>query len=137
MSRKVSGYSVKSLRDKLGIKSGYSAVLINTPFSYLKDFGDLSDVEVYVTPKKDHDFIHLFVKEKEQLKELLPSLQKALKSTGMIWVSWPKKSSKVQSDISEDTIREICLPLGLVDIKVAAVDEIWSGLKLVIRTSLR
>ena len=78
------------------------------------------------------DFIHFFTKEEETFLEILPKLKAQLKSNGMIWVSWPKKASKVKTDITEDTIRNYALEIGLVDIKVCAVDEIWSGLKLVI-----
>jgi hypothetical protein len=132
-----SGYSKRSLRNKLGIKSGHSVVLMNTPLSYIIEIGDLSDVELYPTPKKDHDFIHIFVKEKSALNEYLHALMRVIKPTGTIWVSWPKKSSKTSTDITEDTIREVALPLGLVDVKVASVDETWSALKLVIRKENR
>lgn len=133
----MTGYSAKSLRDKLGIKSGFSVVLINTPLYYIHDIGELDDVMLYPTPKSNHDFIHLFVKERKELEKFLPQLQKSLKPAGSIWVSWPKKASKVPTDITEDTIREVCLPKGLVDVKVAAIDETWSGLKLVIRKENR
>lgn len=133
----MSGYSKKSLRDKLGIKSGYSVVLMNTPLSYIVEIGDLSDVELYPTPKKDHDFVHIFVKEKDELKEYLHALLRAIKPTGIIWVSWPKGSSGVKTDVNENLIREIALPLGLVDVKVAAIDGVWSGLKLVVRIENR
>lgn len=133
----MTGYSKKSLRDKLGIKPGFSVVLMNTPLSYIMEIGDLSDVKLYPTVKKDHDFIHVFLKSKEDLLQFLPSLLAGIKPTGMIWVSWPKKASSVPTDITEDTIREVALPLGLVDVKVAAIDEVWSGLKLVIRVKDR
>ncbi|HEX8257570.1 MAG TPA: DUF3052 family protein [Allosphingosinicella sp.] len=83
------------------------------------------------------DFAHLFTKSRAHLEEQLVRLRSALAPAGMIWVSWPKKASNVATDITEDTIREVALPLGLVDVKVCAVDETWSGLKLVIRRSLR
>ena len=82
-------------------------------------------------------FVHLFVSSKSALQAKLRSFRDAIESDGVIWVSWPKKSSGVTSDITEDVVREVALPLGLVDIKVCAVDEVWSGLKLMIRKELR
>lgn len=82
-------------------------------------------------------FVHLFTDSKSALKTKLQRLRKIVASDGVIWVSWPKKSSGVETDVSEDVVREIALPMGLVDIKVCAVDEIWSGLKLMIRKELR
>lgn len=140
----MAGYSGKSLRDKLGIKPGYSVVLINTPLSYITEIGDLSDVEVYATPKKDHDVIHVFVRQKAELERFLPDFLNKLKRNGMIWVSWPRSTRSARSgqapvvtDMNENIIREVCLPLGLVDVKVAAIDETWSGLKLMIRRENR
>ncbi len=133
----MSGYSEKSLREKLGLKSGHSAVFLYAPLSYIVSLGEIDDVEVFPTLKSGHDFVHIFVKQKERLSEELPQIMKAIKSTGSIWISWPKKASKIATNITEDTIREVCLPLGLVDIKVAAIDEIWSGLKLVVRVENR
>jgi hypothetical protein len=83
--------------------------------------------------KSDMEFVHLFATSASQLKSKLESVRKRIVPGGMIWVSWPKKSSGVSSDITEDTIRDLALPIGLVDVKVCAVDEVWSGLKLVIR----
>jgi len=87
--------------------------------------------------KDKNDFIHYFVKNAAELNKQLPVLKKNLVHNGMIWVSWPKRSSKVATDITEDTIRDIALKIGLVDIKVCAVDEVWSGLKLVIPLNKR
>ena len=83
------------------------------------------------------DIVHIFTTRREELRQFLAKCRGKLKSTGMIWVSWPKKAAKVQTDITEDTIREVALPMGFVDIKVCAVDEVWSGLKLVVRKELR
>jgi Protein of unknown function (DUF3052) len=83
------------------------------------------------------DIVHIFSAKKEELSQALHTCLKRMRPDGMIWVSWPKKSSKVPTDITEDTIREVALPLGLVDIKVCAVDDVWSGLKLVIRKENR
>ena len=133
----MSGYSKKSLRDKLGITRGYSVVFLYAPFSFIISLGEIDDIQIFPVLKNNHDFVHLFVKQKERLIEELPEIMKSIKPSGCIWVSWPKKSSKVITDITENTIREICLPLGLVDVKVAAIDETWSGLKLVVRVENR
>ena len=133
----MSGYSEKSLRDKLGLKSGSSAVFLYAPFSYIESLGEIDDIEIYPILRQNHDFIHLFVKDKKAFKEILPQIKKAMKENGSIWVSWPKKTSKVETDMTEDVIREVGFSVGLVDIKVAAVDETWSALKLVIRKENR
>lgn len=86
---------------------------------------------------KDTDIVHVFNDKKSALKADLVALRKSIRSDAVVWVSWPKKAAKVPTDITEDTIRELALPLGFVDIKVCAVNEIWSGLKLVIRKELR
>lgn len=133
----MSGYSEKSLRDKLGLKSGSSAVFLYAPLSYIESLGEIDDIEIYPILRQNHDFIHLFVKDKKAFKEILPQIKKAMKENGSIWVSWPKKTSKVETDMTEDVIREVGFSVGLVDIKVAAVDETWSALKLVIRKENR
>lgn len=133
----VTGYSKKTLREKLGLKSGASAVILYAPLSYIEELGDIDDVMIFTVAKKGHDFIHYFVKDKNELVVTLPKLLATIRETGMIWVSWPKKSSGVSTNINEQTIRDIALPIGLVDIKVAAIDETWSGLKLVIRKKHR
>lgn len=131
------GYSEKSLRDKLGLKHGSSAVFLYALVSYIEALGELDDIEIYPTVRQDHDFVHLFVKDKKVFEELLPQVKNAIKDNGSIWISWPKKTSKVETDMTENTIRDICLPMGLVDVKVAAIDDMWSGLKLVIRKEHR
>lgn len=127
------GYSGTPLAKKLGIKPGFQIGLINPPGNYFDLFTDLPpDITIIndVTIKKD--LIHFFTKSEKAFTAMLPDLKNQVKSNGMIWVSWPKKASKVVTDITEDTIRNYALSIGLVDIKVCAVDEIWSGLKLVI-----
>jgi hypothetical protein len=125
------GYSGKSLIDKLGWKDGSKAIVIAPPDTY----GDLTD-KAAITPKKStpasgsFDFIHLFAKDMASLARDLPKLEPRLATGGMIWVSWPKKTSKLFRDLTEDGVRKVCLPLGLVDVKVCAVDADWSGLKL-------
>jgi hypothetical protein len=127
------GYSGTPLAKKLGIKEGFNIKLVNPPNYYFDLFTDLP---VNLNLKEDHatkkDFIHFFTKQEEEFTAILPHLKKRLVFNGMIWVSWPKKASKVITDITEDTIRNYALKIGLVDIKVCAVDEVWSGLKLVI-----
>jgi len=83
------------------------------------------------------DAVHLFLRKRADLEDSLKRFRTSMSQNGQIWVSWPKKASKVETEITEDTIREVCLPMGLVDVKVCAIDAIWSGLKLVIRKELR
>ena len=127
------GYSGTPLAKKLGIKAGFSLMLINQPAYYFDLFTDLPGGLIFDddgnAPK---DFIHFFSKQADEYVEKLPSLKNKIKPNGIIWVSWPKKSSKVLTDITENLIRDYAIKIGLVDIKVCAVDEIWSGLKLVI-----
>lgn len=126
-----SGYSGTPLAKKLGIKEGFKISLFNQPEYYFNLFTDFpSDVKVINKPKVD--IVHYFVKEEKQLLKDINKLKNQVEQKGMIWISWPKKSSKVETDITEDVIRNIALKNGLVDIKVCAVDETWSGLKLVI-----
>jgi len=126
------GYSGTSLGKKLGIKEGYKIALYNQPEYYFKLFTDLPDDIKVVNNKSKVDFLHYFVKEEKKLQKDIRQLKNQIEQNGMIWISWPKKVSKVETDITEDVVRNIALKNGLVDIKVCAVDEIWSGLKLVI-----
>ena len=127
------GYSGTPLAKKLGIKGDFHVDLINAPEYYLYLFTDLP-ANLYFENDKDSkvDLIHFFTKSREEYKSILPQLKTRIKPNGSIWVSWPKKASKVPTDITEDIIRNFALQIGLVDIKVCAIDEIWSGLKLVI-----
>jgi hypothetical protein len=128
-----SGYSGTPLAKKLGIKPGFKLMLINEPAHYLDLFTDMPmDVQVINDESDKKDLVHFFTKQRQELIDLLPQLKAQIKSNGIIWVSWPKKASKVITDITEDTIRNYAISIGLVDIKVCAVDEVWSGLKLVI-----
>jgi len=128
----VSGYSGTPLAKKLGIKTGFNVMLINPPDYYFDLFTDLPDRIIINPDNVQKDLIHFFVKQKEEFFSKLPLLKEQIKPNGLIWVSWPKKSSRVVTEITEDTIRNYALKIGLVDVKVCAVDEIWSGLKLVI-----
>lgn len=115
-----------------------TAVRLNASEDYLTLLGDdAPDLLWSETLNGSCDFVHLFAKSENELVALLPDCMASIKPDGMIWISWPKKASKVPTDIVEDTIRTICLPMGLVDVKICAVDEVWSGLKLVIRKELR
>lgn len=124
------GYSGTSLAKKLGIKPGFNIEIINAPEHYYELFTDMP--ETISQSKSKKDFIHFFTKERKELEQNIPKLKKNIVPNGIIWISWPKRSSKVQTDVTEDIIRNIALKNGLVDIKVCAVDETWSGLKLVI-----
>jgi len=134
----VAGYSGTPLAKKLGIRSGCRIHVANAPGNYLKLVAPLpKGVRVVPRVSGDTDIVHLFSTSRSELAGKLRASLARLKQDGAIWVSWPKKSSKVPTDISENTVREVALPLGLVDIKVCAVDEVWSGLKLVIRKKNR
>jgi len=129
-----SGYSGTPLAKKLGIKAGFNIALINAPEYYLDLFTDLpGDLRITKQINNGHDLIHFFVKDKVTYFQYLPHLKDQIKQNGMVWVSWPKKASKIITDITEDIIRNEALQNGLVDVKVCAIDEVWSGLKLVIR----
>jgi hypothetical protein len=132
------GYSATPLVKKLGFKAGDRVRVKNAPQNYAELIAPLPDsVMVSANLRRNIDIDHLFVTSQKMLAAQLPLSLKAIRQQGMIWVSWPKKASGVKTDMSEDVIRDIALPLGLVDIKVCAVDEVWSGLKLVIRKQLR
>lgn len=132
------GYSGTPLPKKLGIKPGLKIVLLNAPEDYLLILGEIpEDVQFLMSPSAKADMVHLFVTTAEELDVQLKKLRKKLKDDAFIWVSWPKRASKIPTTVTEDTIRNLALPLGFVDIKVCAVNEVWSGLKLVIRKELR
>ena len=138
------GYSGTPLAKKLGLKDGQRVLWISLPPS-LNDlrtsamFVEIAQAgwETFTEGDAGYDVIHGFVTEKSVLASNVVTLKDEIDRDGAIWISWPKKASKVVTDITEDTIREVALPVGLVDVKVCAVDEIWSGLKLVIRKELR
>jgi len=138
MNPGTAGYSGTPLAKKLGINEGSRLFLSGAPKNYLQLVAPLPK-GVKVVPRIDAktDIVHVFSTERARLKAALQDSLAKLKKDGSIWVSWPKKSSKVPTDITEDTIREVALPMGLVDIKVCAVDEVWSGLKLVLRKNNR
>ena len=131
----MAGYSGTPLWKKLGYKTGISAYIDGGPNNYISLLALPADVVVTWLPraKSNMEFVHLFATSASELKRKLKFYRKRIVPAGVIWVSWPKKSSGVKSDITEDTIRDVALPMGLVDVKVCAVDEMWSGLKVMIR----
>ncbi len=136
--RRLAGYSGTPLAKKLGVSEGGRLLVEGAPAGYEKLLNPLPpNVKFVKEMGPDTDIIHLFVTKRAELAKRLSVLLSALRSDGVIWVSWPKKAAKIATDITENVIREVALPLGLVDIKVCAVDETWSGLKLVIRRVLR
>ena len=132
------GYSGRPLSAKLGLKPGMTCWRHEMPpeVAGLLDSQE-PDLLFQTSPSPGLDFAHVFTREREEISALLERLRGLLAPDGMIWVSWPKKASKVPTTVTEDVVRDICLPRGLVDVKVCAVDTVWSGLKLVIRKELR
>ncbi len=130
------GYSGTPLATKLGIRAESVVLPAGAPDDYLELIGE-TGATIATRLSKSVSLVHLFTKKKSELAKALKTYRARLAPDAVVWVSWPKKSSKVQTDITEDTIREVALPLGWVDIKVCAVTEVWSGLKLVVRKSLR
>lgn len=132
------GYSGTPLAKKLGIKEGMTVVTVNAPDNYLALLDPLPDgVSVADKPQSSADILHIFTNTQDGLFRGLADAKGLIKQNGSIWVSWYKKAAKLPTEITEDTVREAAFPLGLVDVKVCAVDEKWSGLKLVIRRENR
>ncbi len=128
------GYSGKSLIRKLGLKDGDKAIVVGPPANYAKLTDGAAIGQRTAAPAAGaFDFIHVFASDAATLTRKLMKLEPRLAEGGMLWVSWPKKTSKLFVDLTEDGIRKICLPMGLVDVKVCAVDNDWSGLKLMRR----
>ncbi len=130
---KTAGYSGTPLAKKLGIKEDFLVKLINIPDYYFDLFSDFpKEVRIASKEKSNINFIHYFSTTKAVLTKDISTLKKQIAPDGMIWISWYKKSAKIPTDITEDIIRDLTLKNGLVDIKVCAIDDVWSGLKLVI-----
>lgn len=130
----MAGYSRTPLIKKLGIKEGLKVAILNPPANYGETLGELpAGISVTKTLADPLDFIHYFTTSRETLAAEFPLLKQTLTPAGMLWISWPKRSAKVPTDLTEDIIRAIGLENGLVDVKVVAVDEVWSGLKFVYR----
>jgi hypothetical protein len=138
MSAATAGYSGTPLAKKLGIKEGHSVALLGAPDGFE---ATLEPVPAGVTFRRraqgTNDVIVAFHEWRSDLEGRLQTVLRAMDVDGGLWVAWPKKASKVPTDITEDTVREVCLPLGLVDNKVCAIDEVWSGLRVVWRKELR
>jgi hypothetical protein len=135
----MAGYSATPLWKKLGYKNGDRGYVEGAPATYATLLGLPADITVQWEKRIGNGltFAHIFTTSKAKLEQKLLSLRRTIDPAGVIWVSWPKKSSGVATDITENVVRDIALPLGLVDIKVCALDEVWSGLKLMIRKELR
>ena len=138
------GYSAKPLPDKLGYREGAAIAFVALPDELSElpgtvDFGKVAKRQDWTRPMgpQPFDIIHAFTKSRAELAAGLPRLRRALNPDGMIWVSWPKQAAKVPTDVTEDVVRAEALKLDLVDVKVAAIDNTWSGLKLVIRVEKR
>jgi hypothetical protein len=128
------GYSGTPLVRKLGLRPGMACAVLNPPDGYWDLLEGLPDGLTFPDrPDEDLDYVHVFVSERRDLPDDLARFRAAIAQNGMIWVSWPKKASGVETDLTEDVVRQIGLSAGLVDVKVCAVDETWSGLKFVIR----
>jgi hypothetical protein len=138
-SRSSIGYSGTPLAKKLGIKAGMKLLAVgDVPDEYASWLAPLPErVSISSNGKPPFQAVHVFVTKRAELAKHLERLRKTLEPDGYVWISWPKRASKVPTNITEDVIREVALPLGFVDIKVCAVSEVWSGLKLVIRVSER
>jgi hypothetical protein len=144
MAGTAAGYSAKPLAEKLGYKAGQRALFVAMP----PDVAELTSAVHFesavqrpawnvVLAEKSFDLIHAFTTSNAEIVAHLHTLQHALKRDGVLWISWPKKASHVPTDVTEDCVREAALQLDLVDVKVAAIDAVWSGLKLVIRKERR
>lgn len=132
------GYSGTPLAKKLSLRDGQRVWFDAMPESVFDEIAEYALELTFVEdPAKGIDAAHVFTADRGVLEARLKALRHQIAPDGQVWISWPKKASKVPTDITEDTVRELCLPLGFVDTKVCAVDEIWSGLKLVIRKELR
>jgi len=129
----VAGYSGKPLVAKLGIKPGSTIAILGAPRGYDRLLGRLPEVRRRTPATGRLDFVQFFTTEKHELERRFAALARSLTPAGMLWISWPKKASGVTTDLTEDVIRAVGLAHGLVDVKVAAVDDVWSGLKFVRR----
>jgi ABC-type lipoprotein release transport system permease subunit len=134
----MSGYSGTPLAKKLGIKEGFKIQLVKQPENYFELFTDFpQNVEISNSDLHDYDFIHIFSKDIQEADGFLLKMKNKIKPNGMIWISWPKKSSGLNTNLSGNEVRSLGLSHGLVDIKVCAVNNIWSGLKFVIPVKKR
>ena len=134
----MAGYSETPLPQKLGIKPGLTIVAINAPANYRRLLGTIPEGATFSNRlRSDSTLVHVFIRKHSELANRLPVLREKIADAGAVWVSWPKRSSGVPTDVTEDVIRAVALPLGFVDVKVCAIDETWSGLKLMVRRENR
>ena len=134
----MAGYSETPLPQKLGIKPGLTVVTINTPKNYRRLLGTIPEGVTFSNHlRSDSTFVHVFIGKHSELANRLPVLREKIADAATVWVSWPKRSSGVPTDVTEDVIRAVALPLGFVDVKVCAIDETWSALKLMVRRENR
>jgi len=132
------GYSGTPLVRKLGLEAGMRAAFVDAPDHYGSLLGEIPEpLRVLRRPGRDMDFIHFFVRRRRRLRTRLPGLKSSLAAAGMLWLSWPKKTSSLSTELAEADIRSAGLAAGLVDVKICAVDEDWSGLKFVYRVADR
>ena len=136
-AKATAGYSGTPLVKKLGIKSGFSVVFLNAPAQFARTLDLPPDVIINKTPRSQLDFALLFVKSEKQLTQKFSHVAAKLKPNGMLWVAWPKKSSGVATDLAFTNVQAIGLAAGLVDVKICAMDDVWSGLKFVFRVKDR
>ena len=138
MAAASTGYSGTPLVKKLGIQPGMTVQVIDAPVPYERIVGDLpADLCFVARATTTTRFVHLFATDARRVEHVLSTLRERLPADAVVWVSWPKRASGVASDIDENAVRRIALPMGWVDVKVCAVDTTWSGLKLVVRKHLR
>jgi len=134
----MAGYSGTPLSKKLGIKAGHAVYVIDAPAGYRALLAPLPDGVTFVARLSDSvDVIHVFATKASKLAAALPRIRTQMRPDASVWVSWPKKAAKLETDVTEDVVRAVALPTGLVDVKVCAVDDVWSGLKLMVRKALR
>jgi hypothetical protein len=134
----MAGYSETPLPQKLGIKPGLTIVTINAPINYRRLLGTIPEGVIFSDRlKPDSGFIHVFTRKRSELENTLPLLREKIADTGTVWVSWPKRSAGVATDVTEDVIRDGALPLGFVDVKVCAIDETWSWIEMMVRRENR
>ena len=137
LARPAAGYSGTPLAQKLGIKEGHRVVLLDAPETFAATLEPLPPIALASSLRGSADVILLFCRARRDLETQIARLHAALEPAGGLWICWPKKASKIATDMTEDVVREVALPRGLVDNKVCALVEIWSGLRLVIRKELR
>jgi len=134
----MAGYSGAPLPRKLGIKPDSRVYLVDAPAGHQRALAPLPEGVAFVRIlSKTTDLVHLFSTRRAHLEKNLSTVRKKMRADAVVWVSWPKKTAHVETDLTEDVVRALALPLGLVDVKVCAIDDVWSGLKLVVRRKLR